>query len=195
MAKFFTSDEHYGHANIIRFCNRPFSSVEDMKEGLIARHNAKVTEQDITYHLGDIFWRNVSTQEASGILSRLKGQHFLIWGNHDETAKKLSLASHCKKFVWTKDVAMVEVGKIKIWLSHYAHRVWPDSHRGSYHLFGHTHAVVPDYRLSHDAGVDANDYAPMSEEEVIAYMKAKPAFEPDAVELSIAKDPWNKTGN
>ena len=62
---FFTSDEHYGHANILQFCNRPFKSVEEMTEGLIANHNAVVGVNDVTYHCGDMFWRRVSIPEPS----------------------------------------------------------------------------------------------------------------------------------
>ena len=39
---FFTADTHFDHANIIRFCNRPFATVEDMNEALIANWNRKV---------------------------------------------------------------------------------------------------------------------------------------------------------
>lgn len=43
---YFTSDLHLGHANIIRHCNRPFSSVEEMDDALIDNWNAKVTNAD-----------------------------------------------------------------------------------------------------------------------------------------------------
>lgn len=50
---FFTSDTHFGHNNIIKLSNRPFSSVEEMNEGLIERWNDVVGAEDIVYHLGD----------------------------------------------------------------------------------------------------------------------------------------------
>ena len=55
---FFTSDLHFGHKNIIRFDNRPFSTVEEMDEALIRNWNAKVSDEDTVYVLGDISWYN-----------------------------------------------------------------------------------------------------------------------------------------
>ena len=53
---FFTSDSHFGHENIIRFCKRPFNSVREMNEELIHRWNSKVRPNDIVFHLGDFCW-------------------------------------------------------------------------------------------------------------------------------------------
>jgi len=180
---FFTADEHYGHANVIHFCKRPFSSVEEMTETLITNHNAKVREGDVTYHLGDMFWRTCTAKEAQRIMDRLNGKHYLILGNHDEVAKNIA-----GRFVWVKDVALIHT-PTRVWLSHYAHRSWPDSHRFSYHLFGHTHGVMPDYRYSTDAGVDAKGYAPFSYEELAAYMAAKGQLPPDEVMTDMYQNP------
>ena len=43
---YFTADTHFDHANIIRFCNRPFATVEEMNETLIANWNRKVHGND-----------------------------------------------------------------------------------------------------------------------------------------------------
>ena len=78
---FFTSDQHFGHKNVIRYDNRPFTSVEDMDEALIRNWNAKVTEKDTVYVLGDISWYNDET--TATIFNSLKGHKILIKGNHD----------------------------------------------------------------------------------------------------------------
>ena len=48
----FTSDEHYGHQNIIQFCKRPFLNLEHMTERLISHHNEVVKPGDEVFHLG-----------------------------------------------------------------------------------------------------------------------------------------------
>jgi calcineurin-like phosphoesterase family protein len=80
MTTWFTSDEHYGHAGVIPYCGRPFADVDDMREGLIARHNAVVQDGDEVWHLGDFAWK---TSLVAGIVSRLRGVHNLVPGNHD----------------------------------------------------------------------------------------------------------------
>lgn len=79
--QFYISDWHYGHANVIAFDNRPFKSLLEMDEALVDRWNAVVSPGDIVYVLGDMFW--CKAQDAIPILRSLKGQKFLIKGNHD----------------------------------------------------------------------------------------------------------------
>lgn len=159
---YFTSDEHYGHENIIKFCNRPFKDTSEMREALIKNHNSVVRNGDRVYHLGDMFWRTLSDEEVLAIRYRLNGQHFYIMGNHEEVLKRSEAVR--KSFVWVRDTENLAVtGYPKIWLSHYAHRVWHGSHKGAYHLYGHTHNELPeDGSLSFDVGVDAQEFYPIS---------------------------------
>jgi calcineurin-like phosphoesterase family protein len=172
---YFTADEHYGHRNIIKYCNRPFTDVNHMNEVLIANFNAKVLPNGLTYHLGDIFWDSVSIDEARRIMNRLNGRHMLIWGNHDGTAEKVHKTVYPKSpFDRVEDVLLIrQDGDPKIFMSHYAHRVWPNSHHGSYHLFGHSHNQLPAYGLSLDVGVDGNNYTPYSISEINKIMLKK----------------------
>lgn len=169
----FTSDEHFGHANIIKFCNRPFANIEETREAIIENHNKLVKPGDLVYHLGDMFWRTTPLEEARSIRLRLTGQHYYIFGNHEE------LIQHNKNlsslFIWCRETENLRIsGYPNIWLSHYAHRVWNGSHQGAYHLYGHTHAVLPeDGSLSFDVGVDAQDYKPISLEQVHEKMQLK----------------------
>ena len=57
---FFTADTHFGHNNVIRFCNRPFSSAAEMDEVMIRNWNARVTGGDTVYILGDMFFRSTN---------------------------------------------------------------------------------------------------------------------------------------
>jgi len=195
MARFFTSDEHYGHHNIIKFCKRPFADIYEMREKLIAAHNAKVKPGDLTYHNGDMFWRTMSVDEAVDLVNRLNGQHALVWGNHDELTE--NSAELRRKFVKVADILHLDksANTPKIVLCHYAMRVWRGSHNGTWHLYGHSHAALPEANtLSFDIGVDGRpDFAPWSEDELIAKMKAKKvAGAKDEMTVEIENNPWDK---
>jgi calcineurin-like phosphoesterase family protein len=174
-----TSDEHYGHNNVIKFCNRPYKDIEEMKEGLIENHNSVVKKGDLVYHLGDIFWRTIPLLEAVSIVKRLNGQHYYVRGNHEE------LIDHNKNlrdlFIWNKDIAEIHpAGFPKIVLCHYALRTWNGSNRGSWQLYGHSHnglsrsvqgVTREESALSLDVGVDAWNMFPVSLDEIALKMK------------------------
>ena len=155
----FTADQHYDHKNIIEYMSRPFSGLDDMNDVLISHHNSVVAKGDLVYHMGDFTF----VGDPSPFLNQLNGQHFLIKGNHDHRR----LRKDPSPFIWVKDVAMVKWGKHRFFLSHYGHRVWPRSHYGCYHLYGHSHGSLPDHNRSMDAGVDANDFYPISADAVV----------------------------
>jgi calcineurin-like phosphoesterase family protein len=131
----FTADHHFGHENILRHCKRPFASVAEMNETLVARWNSVVGQQDLVYHLGDIFWMPVG--EARALRSRLNGRMCVIHGNHDRTAESIKPC-----FEWVKDYYELKVededtagGIQPIVLCHYATRAWNRSHYGSWCTF------------------------------------------------------------
>ena len=78
---YYTSDLHFGHANVIKFDERPFADVEEMDRVLIECWNKKVQDDDTVYIVGDICYRSRYT--ADWYLKQLKGHKILILGNHD----------------------------------------------------------------------------------------------------------------
>jgi len=170
---YFTSDQHLGHSNIIKFCNRPFDNVEAMTETLLANHNSLVNDGDSVYHLGDLFWKSFSITDAMSYMSRAKGIHYRIRGNHDELFDRWpELRS---MFRWSKDLTELKLdGYPKLILCHYALREWHSKDNGSWHLFGHSHGQLKDDdTMSMDVGVDACNYHPVSIESVAKTMRAK----------------------
>jgi calcineurin-like phosphoesterase family protein len=158
----FTADFHLGHANIIRYCDRPFQTVSEMDDEILARLNACAVETDTVYFLGD-FCRGTG-REALAYRRRIRCKNiFFVEGNHDAGAKKI-----CTEFGWWKQLAEVKVREQLIVLCHYAMRVWHHSFRGSWHLYGHSHARLPDdpLALSMDVGVDTHDFRPWHFEEI-----------------------------
>lgn len=80
--KYFTSDFHFNHANVIKYCNRPFETVDQMNEVLLKAWNEVVKPEDTVYFLGDFCF---NPQKALEWLSKLNGEIIFISGNHDKT--------------------------------------------------------------------------------------------------------------
>jgi calcineurin-like phosphoesterase family protein len=171
--EFFTSDEHLGHGNIIKFCQRPYVDPEVMTEMLLANHNLVVQPGDSVYHLGDIFWKTLSITDAMSYLSRLNGHHYYVRGNHEVLFERF--AELRSMFRWTKDIAEIKVDNYpKIILCHYAMKEWHSKDHGSWHLFGHSHGQLPEEAsLSFDVGVDAWAYFPVSIKQVAKKMQER----------------------
>lgn len=90
------SDTHFGHENIIQYCRRPFANAEIMDENLVENWNSVVKENDIVYHLGDVYF-GVNGRDA---LPKLKGRKRLVLGNHDEGKDTILLKYFQKIMVW-----------------------------------------------------------------------------------------------
>lgn len=160
---FFTSDEHYGHTNIIKYCNRPFKSVEEMDEELIRRHNSMVQEYDVVIHAGD--FAMCPEQIAFHIMQRLNGYPLFLRGSHDKWLPK------------DAPVPTIWEGRIEeqwIVVCHYAMRVWPRSHYNSWQLYGHSHGKLEPIGKQWDVGVDNNNFTPVSFDCLKAIMAARP---------------------
>lgn len=174
MVYWFSADSHFYHGNIIKHCNRPFTSVTEMNSELIKRWNEKVKKDDIIYHLGDLVCF-CSKFKAKETIDKLNGRIHLIKGNHD---KPLINDLCLPRFESVKDldtITIQENGKTHtLVLCHYAMRVWNKKHWGVYHLFGHSHGALPeDNSLSMDVGVDTNNFYPYSLEEVTNKLSGK----------------------
>lgn len=174
---FFTSDLHFGHKNIINFCNRPWETTEEMDEALIANWNSVVGEKDIVFDLGDFaFATNGRWKE---LIQRLNGKHYLILGNHDITRwpgdKTMQL------FERVEQQMIIYIDNRCIYLNHYPYLCYGGSWRkpdnAVWELYGHVHTCpnssgADDERMIHkfpfqyDVGVDNNNYTPVSWKEV-----------------------------
>ena len=174
---FFTSDTHFTHANIIRFCSRPFKNVEEMDETMIANWNRVVGENDIVFHLGDFCMGG--SAKWTNVLNRLNGKIYLIIGNHDMKNLKQSCSDRFEK------VAMqmyIEVDKQKIYLNHCPFLCYGGAYRDTWQLFGHVHTNKNNtgidaprlemlFPTQYDVGVDNNNFTPVSFEQVKAIIQ------------------------
>lgn len=135
---YFTADQHFGHINIIKYCDRPFKHVDEMNDKIIANHNKVVHDKDVVYHLGDF----TMERDAEKYIRRLNGTHKFIRGSHD---------------YWNPDLPYIielKIEDIYIVLCHYAMRSWPRSYHGSIQLYGHSHGQLSPDKNQLDVGVD-----------------------------------------
>lgn len=171
---FFTSDQHFGHFNIIRLCQRPFATAKEMDEVMLAKWNAKVGDGDTVYILGDLFFRAATVEP---VLKALNGLKHLIVGNHDHSwMDRVRLADHFESVQTLKEIV---VDGLIMTLCHYPMLSYPQARRG-YMVYGHIHNNVRDdywpliARRSRllNAGADVNKFEPVTFDEMVANNRA-----------------------
>lgn len=185
----FSSDHHFSHFNVIRYSNRPFTTVEEMNEEMVRRWNARVKPEDTVYYLGDF---SLSRQALTTYLPRLNGEKHLIAGNHDhchpvhykkeakgERMRALYLETGFSS-VALEDSILIEIPgrpentlqyeKVKLHHMPYSgdhvgeerYTEWRPKDEGGWLLHGHVHEkwIVKDRMIN--VGVDAWQYEPVS---------------------------------
>ena len=147
----FTADTHFGHKNIIRYCQRPFVDVEEMNRALIENWNSVVSPDDLVFHLGDFSVGGAA--EWTSLLNKLNGEIFLILGNHDMNNVDQGFM---RRFKRVSMQMLISIGKQRIYLNHYNQQnTGLDSPR-----------LKQLFPTQYDVGVDNNNYHPVSFEKV-----------------------------
>lgn len=172
--EYFIADTHFGHQNIIKMNNRPFSSVEEMDEIMIKNWNEAVkSDNDDVYIIGDLCYK--SGKNPVEYLKQLKGKKHLIIGNHDGRIIRDPVAR--KMFVDIKDMSTIWINGKMIVLCHYPMAEWNGFFRGSVLMYGHIHnniendtyKIMKNIRNAYNCGVDILGYKPRTFEEVIEW--------------------------
>lgn len=160
MAVWFTSDLHLCHKNIIDYCNRPFSSVEEMNEILVQNWNKVIAPNDQVFHLGDFCLG--SKEQFETFSKALNGHKTFIAGNHDRLSKSFVLDNgwevfskkpilkrfRCKNFILMHHPREVEFNQIC--------------------LYGHTHDKTAELQCrSLCVCVEQTNYFPISLDKVL----------------------------
>jgi calcineurin-like phosphoesterase family protein len=180
---FFTSDTHFNHKMIVKFCDRPYETIEEHDEDLIRKWNEKVNDDSIIFHLGDFGFGPYP--HLIDIARRLKGKKILLLGNHDwknivkQENKKFDGTSLSDCFEEITQQLFLTIEGQKIYLNHFPFLCMngvytPDK---IWQLFGHVHSRKNDTgldktRLSmlfptqYDVGVDNNHFTPLSFNEI-----------------------------
>lgn len=188
MTTWFTSDLHLGHRNIIRYCDRPFTSVAAMDAALTDRWNRVVAPDDTVWVLGDVAMGAID--RSLGLVDRLAGRKILVAGNHDRC-----WYGHGERAVpWVERYldagfaeivqgsADVEIAGIPVVVDHFPYD--GDSHDtdryvdhrprddGRWLLHGHVHDRWTVRGRMINVGVDVRAFAPMHEDTVAATIEA-----------------------
>lgn len=191
----FTSDTHWGHFNVIKYCNRPFTSVEEMDETLIENWNKAVGITDTVYHLGDV---SLGLSPVELISPRLNGIKKLVPGNHDhcfpahpKNKKRAKTEPEYFKKVYESvgwEVLPISLitefpGLGRVWLNHFPYENQEAGYTLKYSqyrlvndglllLHGHSHSSTPLKGNQIDVGVDAFNLTPVSLDAIVELVKA-----------------------
>lgn len=165
-----TGCPHFGHANIVHLCNRPFANVHEMNKTLTDNWNQAVHPEDTVYVLGDLSFK--APRPAWQYTDQLNGKIILVWGNHDRHRKDL-----VKHGIEVHDYLELEVDDRLVVLNHYPIEEWNGWFNGSIHLHAHCHGNRPNAVRRYDVGVDTNNFQPLDLEYVVRRLKTNQVFE------------------
>lgn len=157
------SDTHFGHENIIRYCNRPFANAKEADEKMIENWNSVVKHEDIVYHLGDVYFG----QNGVGALPQLKGRKRLILGNHDDGKDQLLHKYFQKIMVWRM---FPEFGllltHVPVHESSLERHERPDLVYNLVNVHGHIHEKEAPSPLHRNVSVEQINYTPINIDEL-----------------------------
>lgn len=156
---FVTSDLHFGHENIIKLADRPFTSVESMDEFMISQWNNVVSPQDVVFIVGDFCCRN--KKPVGYYLERLNGTKILITGNHDKCGAILLQFDAVYRTVFE-----TRIRKRNIVFSHYPMASWNGMFKNSLLFYGHVHKSAHPFEFvnlpnAHCVNVEFHNYCPI----------------------------------
>lgn len=162
-----------GHKNIISYCNRPYTDVDDMNAKITEQWNHQVKDKDEVYLLGD-FTLATNFFQVAEYIKPLNGKIHLIPGNHDYWAKDKKTLEYLTHHVpnWANwdirpHMDFVRFNKKKIIMCHYPLESW----REDIHLHGHTHGKSNFRECRLDVGWDNVNHRLISMDEVMEMFK------------------------
>ena len=169
----FCSDTHGFHQNILKYCNRPFGSVEEMNDALVTNWNSVVKPDDYVYHLGDFCFGNVDKWNWFLEPGKLNGHIHLILGNHDPE-RVFREGTLIERFDSIEFQHILIIEGWTVILNHFPFASFSNNFDHKViQLFGHIHSgpegignVLPEGKTlqwnQYDVGVDNNNYTPVS---------------------------------
>jgi calcineurin-like phosphoesterase family protein len=164
----FTSDLHFWHKNICKYCNRPFDSVEQMNDTIIEKWNSIVKWDDTVFILGDLGFCGI--EKLRPLIAQLNGNLIVIQGNHDpnkviNALLEENLIHESHKLLHVIVEGDEECPNQELALCHFPMIDWYNKERGAWMIHGHQHQLpeTPSCSVKHwDVGLDKNNMQPIS---------------------------------
>lgn len=153
---FFVSDTHWCHANIIKYCHRKFSDVEEMNQFMAEKWNEVVKPSDTIIHLGDVFMGRFKKFLESNMIKSLNGYKILIKGNHDRSA------DYMKQLGFNEVYNSLHLNLPNNKVALLKHIPQSDLEGCDYQFHGHTHSRFPIVGQYVNFTVEAWNYKPVS---------------------------------
>ena len=173
MKTWITSDLHFGHKNIMKFCPQTRARFNDdvsyMNNAMVEEWNARVEPSDLVYILGDVAF--MSGSDAGRMINRLYGTKILVEGNHDR--KTLQDATFRSAFAEVHKYLDITYDGHKCVMFHYPIYEWDQMHRGALHFHGHLHGGttgMEKYRCM-DVGMDSTGEIVISMDRAVRMIK------------------------
>lgn len=166
--KWFISDTHFFHANILKFTNdagdriRPFASLEEMHETIIENWNSVVKHNDYVYHLGDVTFQY--HRGFNELMSRLNGRKRLILGNHDKI-KGTNLMD------WFEKVDLWKGFKEHGFTASHIPLLLDSLRDGTHNVHGHVHQRTKEDKRYINVSCEDVNYTPVNIEEIAEIIK------------------------
>ena len=178
--KYFTSDWHLGHKNIIKYSNRPFATVNEMDDTIIENMISLLKKDDELYYLGDLYWDKHSFWKFYNHFPKNECKFYWVIGNHDR--HQISYHQQKHHFTEIRDIIETKIQDHHVVCCHYPMTTWNRSHHGAWHLFGHHHVASHgtaelDQHITgkmFNVNCEFNNYKPYSENKIIKIMQKKP---------------------
>ncbi len=188
----FTSDHHFGHANIIKYCNRPFRDTNEMNEAMVTAWNRVVELDDLVYYLGDFA---MNAELVSKIAPRLNGKKIIIPGNHDRCWKEKDTSGrwHTHYLEAGFDSIMqemrIEIGGESVLLNHLPYRNEVDPSQkyfaerpvddGGWLIHGHVHQRWQVTGKQINVSVEVWNFEPANLKSIADIIQQGPVYELD----------------
>lgn len=192
---YFTSDLHFGHRNVINYCNRPFKTVEEMNAYIVDYWNKTVKKDDTIIVVGDF---SLHPRYSQLYVPILNGHKILVSGNHDATFEKgkkyLKMIERYKQDGWASvhNKLQLTINGQTVLVTHFPYRSadgekydtrylkFRELNKGLPLIHGHLHGKYRKFNSMIDVGFDG-DLKFWSEPEIIQLLNDDRQFIPTPI--------------